>query len=247
MEFRNGYRIDKALKLRNVSQKALAEHLGKKPNVISYWCSGARTPNIEDITEISRFLNVSADFLLGLVDEPETHKDIKAINRITGLSEKAIISLIDLKRQSQKKSRSFPPLLSLILGHRNLEYFMGLLEGYVYSGDERKHETLETMSVIEYRQRDFILAAINATVKDMLDEIAIPFLEENIPTEVKLQFNIYKRIMKRNKEDYKAGKISEDEYKKAIAENQKEIDAIEKQWEIKKEEIINGKHNPSKE
>lgn len=247
MESRNGYRIEAALKLRNISQKELAEHLGQKPNVISYWCSGARTPNTTQLAEIARFLNVSADYLLGLTEEPTTDSSVKAITNLTGLTEKALISLIDLKRQSQMKSRSFPPLLSLILGHRSLQYLMGLLEGYAYSGDERKHETLETMSVIEYRQRDFILAAINATVKDILDEIAIPFLEENIPTEVKLQLKHCEIKMKFDKKNFEAGKISEDEYKKAITENQKEMASIKKQWESKREEIINGKHNPSKE
>ena len=245
MENRNGYRIANALDLRNRTQKELAQYLGVKPNLVSYWCNGERTPDIERIAKIAQFLDVSSDYLLGLVDTPETNKDIKAINRFTGLSEKAIINLAVLKGESDKKLRSFPPLLSMILGHRNLEYLMGLFEGYVYSGEERKCETLETMSLIEYRQKDFILAAINATIKDMLDEIAVPFLETNIPTEVRLSLKACEMVESKLNDDYKAGKISIDEYKSSIESNQHDANSIKKEWESKKEEIINGKRNPS--
>lgn len=35
-----GKRIAAALATQNVMQKQLAERLGVKPNIVSYWCSG---------------------------------------------------------------------------------------------------------------------------------------------------------------------------------------------------------------
>ena len=102
------------------------------------------------------------------------------------------------------------------------------------------------MSVIEYRQKDFILAAINATIKDMLDEITVPFLDDNVPTEVKVSLKAHEGIIKKLHADFKAGKISEEEYQASVESNQHEVDSILKAWKFKKEEIINGKHNPSK-
>ena len=59
-----GYRIAAAIARASISQRDLAEHLGQKPNVVSYWCSGTRTPNAQQIAEIGRFLNVSAGMRL---------------------------------------------------------------------------------------------------------------------------------------------------------------------------------------
>lgn len=71
-----GCRINEALALRDVKQKDLAEILGVTDNTVSYYCSGSRTPNTQQITEIAKFLNVSTDWLLGLSDA-KTSKEKK--------------------------------------------------------------------------------------------------------------------------------------------------------------------------
>ncbi len=53
-----GQRINAALALSNIKQKELAKELGVKDNVVSYWCSGKRTPNTEQIIKISKMLNI---------------------------------------------------------------------------------------------------------------------------------------------------------------------------------------------
>lgn len=85
-----GKRIAAALATQNVMQKQLAERLGVKPNIVSYWCSGQRTPNAEQIAEIAKILGVSADYLLGLSKSPTTDKDLQYICDYTGLSSKAV-------------------------------------------------------------------------------------------------------------------------------------------------------------
>ena len=90
-----GQRINAALAERNVKQKELAKHLGIQDNTVSYWCKGERTPNTEQIINISELLNVSADYLLGLSSVPTTDKDIQFVCDYTGLSKKAIRALHD--------------------------------------------------------------------------------------------------------------------------------------------------------
>ena len=64
-----GNRLCIILEINNVKQKELAKVLGVKDNIISYYCSGARKPNLDQIIEIAKYFNVSADYLLGLSNE----------------------------------------------------------------------------------------------------------------------------------------------------------------------------------
>ncbi|MDE5992176.1 MAG: helix-turn-helix domain-containing protein [Oscillospiraceae bacterium] len=90
-----GSRINSALAFSNKKQKELAAHLGVQDNTISYFCSGKRVPNAEQIIEISKFLGVSADYLLGLTGNKTNDITIKAICKYTGLSAEAVESLAD--------------------------------------------------------------------------------------------------------------------------------------------------------
>lgn len=60
-----GQRIYCTLMSKNIKQKELAAALGVTDNTISYFVSGKRTPNTEQIIKIAAFLNVSTDYLLG--------------------------------------------------------------------------------------------------------------------------------------------------------------------------------------
>ena len=88
-----GKRINDVLAKKGIMQKELAEHLGVTANTVSYYLSGERCPDIDKLIEISRFLNVSTDFLLGLSDVKSTNIEVKSICDYTGLSEEAINGL----------------------------------------------------------------------------------------------------------------------------------------------------------
>jgi transcriptional regulator with XRE-family HTH domain len=66
-----GARISKLLTYRGVLQKELAGHLGVTDNTVSYFCNGARLPNVQQMIKIADFLKVPADYLLGLTDSLE--------------------------------------------------------------------------------------------------------------------------------------------------------------------------------
>lgn len=65
-----GQRINTALADRQMKQKELAAKIGVTDNTISYFCSGGRTPNTQQIIKIANVLGVTADFLLGLENDP---------------------------------------------------------------------------------------------------------------------------------------------------------------------------------
>ena len=85
-----GQRINTVLAEKNIKQKDLASALGVTDNTISYYVSGKRIPNTEQIIKISKFLNVSSDYLLGLADEPSNDPEINDIKAYTGLTENSI-------------------------------------------------------------------------------------------------------------------------------------------------------------
>lgn len=57
---------------KGISQKELAENIGVAKSTYSLYESGNREPNVQTIKKIADVLNVSADELLGIDDEPQT-------------------------------------------------------------------------------------------------------------------------------------------------------------------------------
>ena len=55
-----------------ISQKELAENIGVAKSTYSLYESGKREPNVDTIKKIASSLNVSADTLLGIDNEPTT-------------------------------------------------------------------------------------------------------------------------------------------------------------------------------
>ncbi|RKT35139.1 helix-turn-helix protein [Roseovarius halotolerans] len=73
-------RLAEALRERGTNQSALARAVGVDRSTISQLLkgTGARLPNAQVVGECARALGVSADWLLGLTDRPETAADILA-------------------------------------------------------------------------------------------------------------------------------------------------------------------------
>lgn len=88
-----GMRINSALASANMKQKELAASIGVTDNTISYFVSGSRVPNTEQIIKIATALNISCDYLLGLTDVATTDKDIQLVCDCIGLSEEAVQTL----------------------------------------------------------------------------------------------------------------------------------------------------------
>ena len=86
---------------RSVTERA--KELGVKDNVISYWCNGTRKPNFEQIIRMSQFFNVSTDYLLGVTSAPTNDKDVQFICDYTGLTERTVKILNNMKNRDFKQ------------------------------------------------------------------------------------------------------------------------------------------------
>ena len=75
------------VKARNLTQEQLTEVLGvKSRQSVTGYLDGSTAPTAEKIAALARFFGVSADWLLGLVQEPSPKEDLKAVCLYTGLN-----------------------------------------------------------------------------------------------------------------------------------------------------------------
>ncbi len=87
------YCLSTALHERGKTQKELAEVLGVTQNTVSYFCTGTRTPNTEQIVKIADYLNISSDYLLGRTDVMTTQGDIATTCKYIGCNDKTAENL----------------------------------------------------------------------------------------------------------------------------------------------------------
>ena len=119
-----GQRLDIALELNQMKQKELAKELNVPDNTISYFVSGKRTPNTEQIIKISRILNVSSDWLLGLSDTKNVEDS--DIPKKTGLSGEAVEELMRLAEDKGISAEISLKMLDRFIVHKNYLFFFEL-------------------------------------------------------------------------------------------------------------------------
>ena len=86
-------RLKECRKKKGVKQSEVADRLNVQRQIISYYESGTRKPNLEDLIMLADFYNVSLDYLVGRTDTPTTDKDLRFICDYTGLSDKTVTLL----------------------------------------------------------------------------------------------------------------------------------------------------------
>ena len=72
MKVKNFAIKDRIVELReekNISQSELSNAIGCGKTIVYYWETGQREPNSQMLVALSKFFNVSTDYLLGLEDE----------------------------------------------------------------------------------------------------------------------------------------------------------------------------------
>lgn len=99
---------------RSVSQQNLASVLGIARQSISQYLEGNTLPNAEKICAMADYFGVSTDYLLGRTDCQSPEIDVQEICKKTGLSNDAVLSLIDIYHSDKvifepKEGEDFPP------------------------------------------------------------------------------------------------------------------------------------------
>ena len=61
-------RLREVLKENGISQRALAKRLFLSQSIVNNYCTGKREPSLDVLMLLCKELDVSADYLLGIVD-----------------------------------------------------------------------------------------------------------------------------------------------------------------------------------
>lgn len=88
-------RLREMMSRTKTTQETLGEVLQVSRQMISQYCSGASTPDWKAIAAMAKHFDVSADYLLGLTDVQKPEMDFRAVCDYTGLSAKAIESIVN--------------------------------------------------------------------------------------------------------------------------------------------------------
>lgn len=94
-------RITNLRKEKGLTQAEVAEGIGVSRQSITLYESGYRLPDVEVLSNIARFFEVSSDYLIGLSDIT-INTGGKEIEKTLGLSSQAIETLIYLSNQKNK-------------------------------------------------------------------------------------------------------------------------------------------------
>ena len=88
--------------MRGFDQSALAERSGLPPSSISHFEAGSRRPSFENLRRLTNALDVTTDYLLGRVDDPEAYADADPLYR----------DFKNLTSDDRELARSFMKILS---------------------------------------------------------------------------------------------------------------------------------------
>lgn len=237
-----GSRINEALAFSNKKQKELAAHLGVPDNTISYFCSGKRVPNAEQIIKISKFLGVSSDFLLGIAKEKTLNPKLQSACEYTGLNEEAIEKLKEsCNIHSNIGNGETFKILNWLLSESYIEEIAIELK-YVKEKSEsylRLKKDLNENYPNGFPNEPFI-SRLPITDKEYITYLNLESLIHNTELECDVsRYNIIKIIEKlSNYFDKRENSKEYEEYKK------NDLKILFNQIEM---ERLNGEHNPPKE
>ena len=148
-EYRLPERLRKAMELKKMTQADLADKIGGTRQKISRYITGASAPPADVLFSISKALDVSPDYLLGIADDATTDIKEKYMCEYTGLSSKSINILHNLKNSSD----CIPKL-------RFLEVLNRIIEKVLYDGKAFDHLKSKDMNVYTWGAGQSILYVI---------------------------------------------------------------------------------------
>lgn len=163
-------RLNLLMKEKGVTQTTLSDAVGITKQSISMYSNAHRVPDIDVFKKICEFFKVSADYLLGLSDVKSFDVEIKAISEKTGLSGKAVETLIGLEsiettlnkiNKSQLKRYSYE--VAETIGEKNVNEIMNLdIENNVH------FQTVFNEFVADNRFYDFFVIFIDYAYEKIL-------------------------------------------------------------------------------
>lgn len=174
-------RVEAQLLKLNKTKGWLANQMNMSIQSLSRMLGGNNKPRIDNIIELSKILNVSIDYLLGISNESSVDVSLKDMSKKTGLSGKSIDKLQHFNSKNQKQLKA----LNLIL--ENNDYLLSCLYDYleIYPFGERWGDSKEinrTMS--DYDQEKLALLELMETIELFKSHLKHEFDEQYRKTKI---------------------------------------------------------------
>lgn len=101
------HRLEIAIHQKQLSRVEVAKRAGISVQSVGNYINGTRKPDCEIIAKLSKVLDVSSDWLIGLTDVSTPDITIQEIHRALGISETAISNLRELNTQNRQDCLNF--------------------------------------------------------------------------------------------------------------------------------------------
>lgn len=190
-------RLKTLRKERGITQQQLADGVGISKGGLSYYENAGRTPDISILERFADYFEVTTDYLLGRTNVQTQKAKLQAVCNYTGLSDKAVNLLSDLKESSPAQLRVINFLLEQAARDMDIVYDLddtGNYEGSIlnavvrylsrYSGyDEYLAESVSSgdegiSSAIQNALYQLILNQAITALKNGVDEMVDVLYED---------------------------------------------------------------------
>lgn len=115
-------RLKTLRKERSITQQQLADGVRISKGGLSYYENAGRTPDISILERFADYFGVTTDYLLGRTNAQTQKAKLQAVCNYTGLSDKAVNLLSDLKESSPAQLRVVNFLLEQAAGDMDIVY-----------------------------------------------------------------------------------------------------------------------------
>lgn len=165
---------------KGVSRQAAADALEISRASLEYYEKGQRLPDIQVLSKIADYFNVSADYLLGRTDVAriDPTQKMQAACEVTGLSEKAVKNLVEIREKGQSadlmiESGCFKAIVcrlneieNLAIGKKRSQYIYSLM------GNDTFYDNLylNGCEYGEYTDKDYVYSLIERAFNDILEQ-----------------------------------------------------------------------------
>ena len=123
-------RLKTLRKERGITQQQLADGVGISKGGLSYYENAGRTPDISILERFADYFGVTTDYLLGRTNAQTQKAKLQAVCNHTGLSDKSVILLSDLKENSPAQLRAVNFLLEQAAGDMDIVYPLDDTDNY---------------------------------------------------------------------------------------------------------------------
>ncbi len=123
-------RLKALRKERGITQQQLADGVGISKGGLSYYENAGRTPDISILERFADYFGVTTDYLLGRTNAQTQKAKLQAVCNHTGLSDKSVNLLSDLKENSPAQLRVINFLLEQAAGDMDIVYDLDDTDNY---------------------------------------------------------------------------------------------------------------------